>query len=132
MLMPLAFAIAAAVQCVISPGGGSRVWKTTVSSTAASRGGMREGRVLSRSSQLTPSVINRSCQRQTAVLLLPERRMISAVPHPCAVNNTMWGPPDMQRETSERPEPQGSEYRCGAPGAEQLVVCAGQRMNQEG
>jgi hypothetical protein len=35
------------------------------------RGGMREGRVLSRVSPATPSCMKRSCQRQTTVLPLP-------------------------------------------------------------
>ena len=55
----------------------------------ASQGGMRDGRILSRSRPLTPSVMNRSCHRQTAVLLVPVRRMISAVPQPSAVSSTM-------------------------------------------
>ena len=38
---------------------------------------MREGRVLSRKSPSTPSCMNRSCQRQTAVLLTSASRMIS-------------------------------------------------------
>ena len=41
---------------------------------------MRYGRVLSRSKPSTPSVMNRSCQRHTAVLLVPVQRMIYAVP----------------------------------------------------
>ena len=53
-------------------------------------GGMRDGRVLSRSMPATRSVMKRSCQRQTAVLLTPVWRMISAVPQPSAVSNTIW------------------------------------------
>jgi hypothetical protein len=49
------------------------------------RGGMRDGRVLSRKSPGTPSRMNRSCQRQTHGFDLPVRRMILAVPHPPAV-----------------------------------------------
>ena len=47
---------------------------------------MREGRVLSRSSPSTPSSAKRSCQRQTQVLDLPVRRMISTVPTPSALS----------------------------------------------
>ena len=40
---------------------------------------MREGRVLSRHREATPSALNRSRQRQMTVLAFPVRRMISAV-----------------------------------------------------
>jgi hypothetical protein len=53
------------------------------------RDGMRDGRVLSRSKLSTPASMNRSCQRQTAVLATPACRMISAVPCPSAVSNTI-------------------------------------------
>ena len=43
-----------------------------------------------RSMPATRSVMKRSCQRQTAVLLTPVWRMISAVPQPSAVSNTIW------------------------------------------
>jgi hypothetical protein len=49
--------------------------------------GMREGRVLSRSSPSTPSAAKRSCQRQTQVLDLPISRMIAFVPTPSALSN---------------------------------------------
>ena len=62
-LMPFSWAIAAAVQCVVSPGGSASVRATTLCSTAAVNGGMRDGRVLSHSKPSTPSVMNRSCQR---------------------------------------------------------------------
>jgi hypothetical protein len=52
-------------------------------------GGMRGGRILSRNKPATRSVLNRSWQRQTAVLLVPVRRMISAAPQPSAVGNTI-------------------------------------------
>ena len=52
-------------------------------------GGMRGGRVLSRSSPATPSVMKRSCQRQTVVLAVSVRRMTSAVPQPSAVSKTI-------------------------------------------
>jgi hypothetical protein len=52
-------------------------------------GGMRDGRVLSRSSLSTPSCMKRSCQRQTTVLATPVSRMISAVPQPLPVSNTI-------------------------------------------
>ena len=88
-LIPVALAIAPAVQCVVSPGGSLSVQATTCCSTAVPSGGMRDGRVLSRSRPATPSVMNRSCQRQTAVLLVSVRRMISAVPQPSAVSRTI-------------------------------------------
>jgi hypothetical protein len=43
---------------------------------------------------VTPSIMKRSCQRQTAVLLVPLPRMIAAVPQPSAVSR-MIRPPDM-------------------------------------
>ena len=49
----------------------------------------REGRVVSRSSPSNPSSIKRSCQRQTQVLDLAVRRIISFAPTPPAVNNTI-------------------------------------------
>ena len=67
-LMPLALAMAAAVQCVTSPGGSVSVSATTRAATSAPSGGMRDGRVLSRSRPSTPSGMKRSCQRQTARL----------------------------------------------------------------
>ena len=42
-LMPVSLAIAAAVQCVVSPGGSSSVRATTCCSTSVLSGGMREG-----------------------------------------------------------------------------------------
>ena len=88
--MPTAAAMAAAVQCVVSPGGSPVVVSaTTRAATSAPSGGMRDGRVLSRSSPSTPAVMNRSCQRQTATLLVPARRMISTVPWPSAVSSTI-------------------------------------------
>src|SRR3954470_10267049 len=47
-LIPTAFAIIAAVQWVASTGGSVRVSATTRSAISEPRGGMREGRVLSR------------------------------------------------------------------------------------
>jgi hypothetical protein len=68
-LMPLTLAIASAVQCVVSPIGSASVRETTFAFTSASSGGIRDGRVLSRSRPATPSIIKRSCHRQTVVLL---------------------------------------------------------------
>ena len=59
---------------------------TTAPAHGGPSGGMREGRVLSRDSASTPSCMNRSCQRQTQLLFLPVRRVISTVPSPAAVN----------------------------------------------
>jgi hypothetical protein len=88
-LMPQAAAISAAVQWVLSPGGGLEVNATTRSATSGPSGAMREGRVLSRSRPTTPSCMNRSCQRQTQVLDLRVRRMISLVPRPSAESSTI-------------------------------------------
>jgi hypothetical protein len=79
-LMPLTLAMTAAVQWVVSPGGSVSVRAITRSVTSRASGGMREGRVLSRSKPSTPHCMNRSCHRQTAVLATPASRMISAVP----------------------------------------------------
>ena len=87
-LIPTALAIASAVQWVVSPGGGSIVSATTRSAISGASGGLRDGRVLSRSPS-TASCIKRSCQRQTAVLATPASRMISAVPQPSLVSNTI-------------------------------------------
>src|SRR5260221_87562 len=87
--MPAALAMAAAVQCVVSPGGSALVRATTRSITGWAGGGMRGGRVLSHSRPSTPACMKRSCQRQTTDLLLPVRRMIVAVPRPSAVSSTI-------------------------------------------
>src|SRR4029453_12707164 len=81
-LIPTAAAMAAAVQWVASRGGSVAVNATTRSIVACARGGMRGGRVLSRSKPGTPSLMNRSCQRRTHGLLLPARRITPAVPPP--------------------------------------------------
>jgi len=60
-LIPTASAMAAAVQCVASCGGSRVVSSTTRSITACSKGGMHDGRVLSRNSPSMPSAANRSC-----------------------------------------------------------------------
>src|SRR5215472_5576148 len=88
-LIPTALAIIAAVQCVVSPGGAPRVNATVRSHTLADNGGMREGRVLSRTRPATPARMNRSCQRHTVTLLVPVRRMISLVPTPSPVSTTI-------------------------------------------
>jgi hypothetical protein len=54
-------AIAAAVQCVVSPGGSLWVSATTRSPIAGGSGGTREGRVLSCNRPSTPACIHRSC-----------------------------------------------------------------------
>src|SRR6516165_10833276 len=88
-LTPTALAIIAAVQWVVSPGGSPRVNATVRSCTLVGSGGMREGRVLSRSRPAIPARMNRSCQRHTVTLLVPVRRMISLVPTPSAVSSTI-------------------------------------------
>ena len=79
-LMPTTLAIAEAVQCVVSPGGGPSVGATPCSVISDAKGGMRDGRVLSRNSPPTPFCMNRSCQRHAAVSVTPASRTISAVP----------------------------------------------------
>jgi hypothetical protein len=88
-LTPAALAIAAVVQCVASPSGGSIVSVTTRPSMAGSSFGMRETRVLSRSNPSKPSAAKRFCHRQTQVLDLPVSRMIAFVPAPSAVSSTI-------------------------------------------
>ena len=66
-LMPVAAAMAVAVQCV-SVGESVRVSATTRSPTSGFSGAMRDGRLLSRSSPVVPSAMNRSCQRHTEFL----------------------------------------------------------------
>lgn len=84
-LIPASSAMAAAVQWVVSCGGSLAVSSTTRSIAACGKGGMRDGRVLSRNSPSTPSAAKRSCQRQTQGLDTPARRMIVFVPRPLAV-----------------------------------------------
>src|SRR5262249_56665543 len=85
--------MAAPVQWVASAGGPAKVKATTRSAILGSKGGIRDGRVLSRNSPAVPSVPNRSCQRQITVLALPVCRMISAVPCPSAGSKTILAPP---------------------------------------
>ena len=80
--IPTFSAMAADVQCVVSPGEGPWVSATTRATVACGKAGLRAGRVLSRRSPSTPSCMKRSCQRQTQVLALAVCRMISAVPTP--------------------------------------------------
>ena len=88
-LMPQALAIMSAVQYVVSAGGSSSVRFATRSAMSGPRGGIREGRVLSRKRPLMPSSANRSCQRQTHVLDLPVWRIISTVTAPSALSRIM-------------------------------------------
>ena len=60
----------------LAPGGSVWVNSTTRSATSGANGGMRDGRVLSRSRPSAPASMNRCCQRHTAVLALAVRRMI--------------------------------------------------------
>jgi hypothetical protein len=47
--------------------------------------------------------------------------------------NGTWEPEiPMQTEKSQVEDPRGREYGCGISGAEQPVVCAEQRIVQEG
>ena len=64
-----------------------------VDHVSAGSGGMRDGRVLSRASPSTPACMNRSCQRQMAVLSLPTARTMPFVPMPSAVNKNDPRPP---------------------------------------
>src|SRR6516165_8882411 len=88
-LIPTCLAIIWAVQWVTSPGGSVCVSATVCSCTVAGSRGIRDGRVLSRTSPSTPCVMKRSCQRHTVTLLLPVCRMIVFVPMPSAVISTM-------------------------------------------
>jgi transposase len=88
-LMSLARAIRSAVQWVVSVGGSANVSATTRSATSGPNRGIREGRVLSRKRPSTPSSMNRCCQRQTQVLEVPVRRMISLVPTSSALRSKM-------------------------------------------
>src|SRR5829696_4197281 len=90
------------VQCVVSPGGSASVRATIRSPTSGPNGAMRDGRVLSRRRPSTPSAAKRSCQRQTAVLLLPVRRMMAAVPRPSAVASTSGAPDVLLRAVAVR------------------------------
>ena len=81
--------MAAAVQCVVSPGGSAWVRVTTRVATSGPSGGMRAGRVLSRRRPSTPSCAKRSCQRQTTDLDTLAMRMIAWVPSPSALSSTM-------------------------------------------
>jgi len=92
MLIEQAAATAAAVQCVVSPGGSVSVRATARSTTAACSSGMREGRVLSISRPAAPASMKRRCQRQTQVLEVPVTRMISLVPTPSADSSTICAP----------------------------------------
>src|SRR5512135_2232042 len=81
--------MAPAVQCVASYGGLVLVKAITRSRIAWPSGRMRDGRVLSCTRPPTPSVMNRSRQRQTQVLDLPVSRMTAFVPRPAAVRSTI-------------------------------------------
>jgi hypothetical protein len=89
MLIAATLLMAAAVQCVVSPGGSPCVRATTRAATSGPSRGMRAGRVLSRRSPSTPSCAKRSCQRQTTVLDTPAPRMIACVPSPSALSRTI-------------------------------------------
>jgi len=86
---PAALAIARAVQCVASCGGGFSVIETTFAARSSGTGGLPGGRVLSRSRPSTPSAMNRSCQRQTVVFAVPVAAMMAFVPTPSAVGSTI-------------------------------------------
>ncbi len=88
-LMPTAFAILRALQCVALSGLSVAVFLITASFVSADSGGLRPGRVLSRSNPSTPSSMKRSCHRQTHGFDLPVRRIMAFVPSPSAVASTM-------------------------------------------
>ena len=103
-------AIAAAVQCVVSPGGSLCVSATTRSPMTGGSGGTREGRVLSCNRPSTPACMNRSCQRHRQVLLLAVCRMISLVPRPSAVNNTIRAATHVSEGCSDPPRSLQDEH----------------------
>ena len=82
---PTAFAMARAVQCVASCGGGSWVSRTSFATRSSPTGALPGGRVLSTSSPSTPACAKRSCQRQTVVFDLPVKVMTPVVPTPSEV-----------------------------------------------
>jgi hypothetical protein len=86
---PQVSAIARAVQCVASCGGGASVRRTTSLTRAASTGAFPGGRVLSRNRPSTRAAMNRSCQRRTVVFAVPVAAMTAFVPKPSAVRRTI-------------------------------------------
>jgi hypothetical protein len=64
-----------AVDWVVSPGGGFNVAATILCALSSSSRASRPGRVFSSKCPSTPSSINRSCQRQTQILLMPVCRL---------------------------------------------------------
>ena len=69
--------------------GGSWVKRITSPTFSSDVLGVPGGRVFSRSRPSAPSVMNRSCQRQTQVLDLPVAAMIDVVPAPSALKRTI-------------------------------------------
>src|ERR1700755_228751 len=67
-LIPVALAMAGAVQWVVPPRESGRGRAPPCSALSSGSGGIRDGRVLSPRRPSTPSCMKRSCQRQTAVL----------------------------------------------------------------
>jgi hypothetical protein len=92
-LIPIALAIAGAVQWVASCCGAQLVSAMTRSTVSAGSGGMREGPVLSRVSPSTPSCMKRSCQRHTTVLPLPTALVMAVVPFAVSGQNNDPRPP---------------------------------------
>ena len=82
---PATFAIARSVQWVASCGGACWVRRTIPATPSGGIGALPGGRDLSRSKPLTPSCMNRSCQRQTQVLDLPVSAMIDELPSPSSL-----------------------------------------------
>ena len=78
-------AIARSVQWVASCGGACWVRRTISATRSGGIGALLGGRDLSRSKPLTPSCMNRSCQRQTQVLDLPVSAMIDEFPSPSSL-----------------------------------------------
>ena len=79
------------------------------SHTLAGNGGMREGRVLSRTRPATPARMNRSCQRHTVTLLVSAHDLIGADPVPCEQydlrppNMFLWAVPVHDDRLQARP-----------------------------
>ena len=89
MAKPTTLAMARAVQCVASWGGGFSVIATTVEVFSSATGGFPGGRVLSRSRPCTPSSMKRACQRQTVVFEVRVSAMMADVPTPSALIRTI-------------------------------------------
>src|SRR5882672_2955396 len=91
-LTPPAFASIRPVHWVASPRGGPSARSRTRCTVSAGSGFLPGFRVLSRVNPSTPSAIKRACHAHTTGFDLPDRRMISVVPQPSAVQDDVGAP----------------------------------------